>query len=181
MSDHKKGNTKKACLDRLTSWLRQNPKFSGRKTQAEGHGQRLSGHVKPALSRYGTKGARLWRKARKSLKLRIKVNLWVGLRDMATSGTNGLPPWIAAQAQVQGGSLRWWCVHFALWDFLSNTLALLPSILFFFFKSLLNCYNVASVVYILGFFFFFLGRGMWDLTSPTSNRTHISLIGRQSF
>ena len=59
VSDHKKGNTKKACLDRLTSWLRQNPKFSGRKTQAEGHGQRLSGHVKPALSRYGTKGARL--------------------------------------------------------------------------------------------------------------------------
>ena len=90
-------------------------------------------------------------KKKQGLKLRIKVNPWVGLRDMATSGS---PPQIAAQAQVHRGPLRWWCVYFIHWDLVIHW----PySLVFFFFFLSLHwiCYNVASVVYILfGFFFF---------------------------
>ena len=38
-------------------------------------------------------------------------------------------------------------------------------------------YNIASVFYVL----FFWPWGMWDLSSPTRDRTHTPCIGRQSF
>lgn len=73
-------------------WLRLNPNFLGVRHRHKAVDREWTGHVKPGLLGCGTKGVRLGRKARKSLKLRIKVNTRVGQGDMATSGANGLPP-----------------------------------------------------------------------------------------
>ena len=49
------------------------------------------------------------------------------------------------------------------------------------FKVFIEFVTVLLLFYVLLFFFFVLGRkDMWDLSSPTGDRTHTSCVGRLS-